>query len=216
MGYFLLGREYWDLPRIESCSGDDTAGTLAILETAQPGDLVLVKTTAIGYAFGRRITRNQYDHIAVVLTEGETLNIIFPKTVKLPLSAFRKPGNAPLILRPNWRTTEQRDEFIREMLGFMDAKYDLTKTFVGIFFTCLNTWLGLRAPKRKLRDSASKWICTEAIVVSLCKVYPEFEVIKSMKLDYNILGFATTNDFLRIAKRYPDLLTIDRGQAVTC
>jgi len=209
MGYLLLGREYRDLPRIESHIGNDTASTSAILEIAQPGDLLLVKTTGIGYAFGRRITRNRYDHIAVVLPENETLNIVYPKTVILPLSTLGKPRNTPLILRPNWTTPEQREEFIREMLGFLSVKYDLTKTFVGIFLTCLNTCLGLRVPKRKLRDSASRWICTEAILVSLFRTFPEFEVIKKMKLDYNILGFATTNDFLRISKKFPDLLKLN-------
>ena len=209
MGYVLLGREYRELPETESCS-KDPAGASAVLEMARPGDLLLVKTTGRGYALGRSITRNSYDHIAVVLPDNETLNIIFPRAVILPLSAFRKPQNAPLILRPQWESTEQRDTFIREMQGFVDARYDLTKTFTGIFLTCLCTWLGIRVAMRKRREPPSKWICTEAILASLFKASREFEAIKGMKLDYTILGFATTNDFLRISARFPNLLAIQK------
>jgi len=212
MGYLLLGKEYRDLPNIslydekEKCD----ARSLATLGRAQPGDLILVRTRRTGFAFGRRLTRNHYDHIAVVLHNNETMNIIMPKTVRLPLSTFSKPGNDPLILRPNWRTPEQREKFIAEIQGFMGGTYNLNRTLLGVLLTFLSTWVGIRIRMRKLGNSASKWICTEAIIVSLLKTFPDFKAINGIKLDYHVLGFATTNDFLRISKKFPDLLRIER------
>ena len=209
MGYLLWGSEYCDLPNIRSQSGKNSVTSLTVLKLAQPGDLILIKTPGTGFAFGRRITRNHYDHVAVVMHNNETLNIVMPKTIKLPLSVFNKPENAPLILRPNWTTQEQRDEFIKEMQGYLGKTYDVTKTLLGIFLTCLSTWAGIRIRMKKSKDSASKWICTEAILLSLFKTFPDFRVITKMKLGYNILGFATTNDFLRICKRFSNLLRIE-------
>ena len=184
---------------------------MTILERAQPGDLVLVRTRRVGFAFGRRLTRNRYDHIAVVLHNNETLNIVMPKTVKLPLSTFGKPGNTPLILRPNWNTTEQRDKFLMEMERFIGGTYDTKRALLGSLLTFLNTWVGIRIKINKLTDSASKWICTEAIIISLLKISPDFEVLDRIKLDYHTLGFATTNDFLRISREYPKLLEVIRA-----
>jgi hypothetical protein len=40
----------------------------------------------------------------------------------------------------------------------------------------------------------------------LIKSLPGFEEIKEIPLDFVTLGFATTNDLLRIARSRPDLL----------
>jgi len=40
----------------------------------------------------------------------------------------------------------------------------------------------------------------------------DFYVIKDIKLDYHSIGFATTNDFLRISKHFPGLLQVLNGR----
>jgi len=215
MGYWLPGKEYRAPPDI--CSGDykqrSDADVLATLGRAQPGDLILAKTRGAGFALGRVLTRNRYDHIAVVLHDSETLNIVMPKTIKLPLSTFGKPGNAPLIMRPNWKAQEQRDSFIAEMEGFVGGHYNLKRTLLGILVIVLSTWLGIRIRIKKLKPQTAKWICTEAIIVSLLKTFPVFKAIEGIKLDYNTLGFGTTNDFLRISCSLPHLMKIEKREA---
>lgn len=87
----------------------------------------------------------------------------------------------------------------------------MRRTLLGVSLTTLYTWTGIRMQMGKLGESAPRWICTEAIIVSLLKALPEFEAVNRMELDYHTLGFATTNDFLRIAKRFPDILAIEQG-----
>jgi hypothetical protein len=92
----------------------------------------------------------------------------------------------------------------------MGGIYNLNRTLLGVLLVFLSTWFGIRIRMKKLGNSASKWICTEAIIISLFKTFPDFEAINGIKLDYHVLGFATTNDFLRISKEFPDLFRVER------
>lgn len=209
MGSIIIGSEYFNFPDAGSYAGSndvEAARAAATLEAAQPGDLLLIKTPGIGFELGRRVTRNIYDHIAVVLDSGKTMNIVNPRAVTLPIMAFAKRERKPLILRPKWKTPEQRDSFVEEMKAFDRGPYNLKKTLIGVITSTLYAWLGLRIPMKKPQADAQRWICTEAILTSIMKVYPDFEKITRMNLDYNSIGFATTNDFFRICKHCPELL----------
>jgi len=181
---------------------------MALMAPAQPGDLVLVRTKGVSFAIARRLVRSNYDHIAVVMHDDETLNIVRPRTVMLRLSTIGKPQNAPLVLRPNWHSPKQREEFMAEMQRFVGTTYDARKALLGVFVTFLRTWLGLKLCLSRRDASTDKHICTEAILFSLIKTLPDFSAIEGTELDYYALGFATTNDFLRIAERFPNLLAV--------
>ncbi|MBE0480961.1 MAG: hypothetical protein IBX68_08270 [Dehalococcoidia bacterium] len=198
MGFFLNRRDYRDLVRGRP--------DLAAATNTQPGDLILVRTSGVLFAAGRKLTRNRYDHIAVVLEGGRTLNIILPKAVVLPVSAVTKPVNEPLVLRPAWQTPEQRARFLAGMDRYKDVRYHTRRSLIGIFLSCVNTWTGLKFRLKKPDESAPCWICTEAIIAGLLNALPAFEPVNTMRLDYNLLGFATTNDFLRIARDLPQVL----------
>lgn len=174
----------------------------------QPGDLILVKTPGIGFAIARRLVRSDYDHVAVVMHNDNTLNIVMPRAVMLPLSVVSKPQNAPLVLRLNWHTIEQREQFIAEMQRYAGVAYDTRKTLIGIILVFLRAWLRVKF-RLEMRDASTrKAICTEAILLSMMKALPDLEVIDGMELDYYLLGFGTTNDFMRIAKQFPNLLAV--------
>lgn len=180
----------------------------AYIAMAQPGDLILVKSRGPIYSVGRRLTGNRYDHIAVLLDKQETLNIVRPRAILLSVRTLFKPRNTPLILRPQWRNARQCEDFVLAMRAFSGIAYDVRKTLRGILYSLLHTWFAIRIPMPKSHISSSRWICTEAIIVTLCLTFPEFKAIDSLTLDYNRLGFATTNDFLRIAGQLPDVLQV--------
>ncbi len=206
MGFML--RDPVTLPEAQPPAGGTSGPTGAegVVRGAQPGDLLLVRTTRFGYRLGRGLTRNIFDHIAVVLPGGNTLNIVHPRAVVLPAHVFAKPGSSPLVLRPRWGGPGQRKAFLKGMHGFLGAPYAFWRTVAGIVVLGLDTWLAVRLPMRKPRPTAPRWICTEAILEGLVRACPDFRAIDRLDLDYNKLGFATTNDFLRIAARLPDLL----------
>lgn len=214
MGSVIIGREYFHFPDIrsyaDSCDAE-TSRVVALLKAARPGDLLLIKTPGTGFELGRRVTRNLYDHIAVVLDDGKTMNIINPRARILPITAFAKPEKKLLILRPKWNSLEQRDLFVKEMKAFDRSPYDLRKTLIGIATSILYVRLGIRIPMGKPTSRQQRWICTEAILTSIVKAYPDFERINRIRLDYHSIGFATTNDFLRICKYCPEILEAVTG-----
>lgn len=209
MGSIILGSEYFHFPHLgsydDSCDAE-ASRVVAALKAAQPGDLLLVRTPGIGFELGRRAARNPYDHIAVVLDNEKTLNIVTPKAIILPITVFARPEKKPLILRPKWKSPEQRDLFVEEMKGFDRCPYDLRKTLIGIVTSVLYARLGLRVPMKKPTGNEQRWICTEAILSSIMRAYPDFERINRLELDYNRIGFATTNDFFRICRHCPEIL----------
>jgi hypothetical protein len=178
----------------------------SIVERLEPGDLILVQTQGWSFSLGRKLTQNPYDHVAVVIDHGQTLNIVKPKAVIVPVEHITESDRASLVLRPAWGSQEQAPLFIECMNKFRDTSYDLQHAVMGICLVTLREWLGLSLRIRPLRNGGRKCICTEAIIVSLIESLPGFEEIKEIPLDYVALGYATTNDLLRIARSRPDLL----------
>jgi len=208
MGKYKLGKELFEFPLILSNLKKRKFKKNAIIKKVQPGDLLIVKTPGLLYSFGRRLTRNTHDHIAVVLNNYKTLNIVVPKTIIRPIFIFIRPKKEPILLRPQWKNLDQRNKFISEIKKFKASVYNIRKTILGIILTTFYSWLGIRIPMKKLRPSAKKWICTEAILNVLLKVLPCFKKIERVKLDYHSIGFATINDFLRISQQNPEILKI--------
>jgi hypothetical protein len=186
----------------QECEGEVST----IVEKLEPGDLILVQTQGWSFSLGRKLTQNPYDHVAVVIDDGQTLNIVKPKAVIVPVEHIAEPDRTPLVLRPAWDSPEQVPLFIENMNTFRDTSYDLQHAMMGICLVTLREWLRLSLRIRPLHNGARKCVCTEAILVSLIKSVPGFEEIKEIPLDYVTLGFATTNDLLRIARSRPDLL----------
>jgi|GEM_PF-1659332 len=210
MGDVIPGKQCFKFPGTQAfIRSDEPPESIAKrLRATQPGDLLLIRTPGILYEISRKLTRNLYDHVAVVLGGGRTVNIVNPKTVVLPVMVFARPGRRPLILRPVWPTPRQRDAFLTGMEQYIGGAYNLRKTAIGIVTIMLYGWLGLPISLKKPELSAANWICTEAILAELAGSMPEFGAIDRLKLDYNTIGFATTNDFLRICIDFPPLLRV--------
>jgi hypothetical protein len=208
MGRLLLGKEYFPSDELYSISKINYISNFERIKRLKPGDLLLVKTPGVIYRLGRKITKNIYDHIAVVLYNNETLNIVVPETVIRPTSLFSKSNRIPLILRPKWVNVEQKKKFIYEMEKFRNIQYNSKKTIIGVFINMIYSRLGIKIKIKKLDRTAKRWICTEAILLCLMEAFPEFSTINTLKLDYNEIGFATTNDFLRITEKFPELLEV--------
>jgi hypothetical protein len=178
----------------------------SIIERLEPGDLILVQTPGWSFSLGRKLTQNPYDHVAVVIDHGQTLNIVKPQAVIVPVEHITESDRASLVLRPAWGSQDQVSIFIECMNKFRRTYYDLQHAVMGVCLVTLREWSGLALSIRSLRNGSRKCISTEAIIVSLIKSLPGFEEIIEIPLDYVALGFATTNDLLRIARSRPDLL----------
>ena len=177
-----------------------------ILSTARPGDLLIIKSPGRLIDFGRSLVRSEYDHIAVVNKNLDTVNIVFPKTRIIPLEKIADLSRVPVLLRPVWKGTEETEFFLDHFNSYLDADYNVLKTIKGFLTLILYNWTGVTIKLDKLEESNPEWICTEAILISLIKSKEEYISIEELGLDYNKLGFATINDFLRIAESRPDLL----------
>lgn len=174
--------------------------------TLEPGDLILVRSHGLVYAVGRRATGNRYDHVAVVMRDGRTLNIDKPSARLLPLDRLLRPSLRPRVLRPAFAGAEERDRFVIEIEQRLGAPYDVRRTL----------WLLQRLLERRLHGRARplpplgldrpRWICTDAVLLALDRHVRGFAGLRAMPLDWISLGSGTTNDLLTIAARRPDLL----------
>lgn len=178
----------------------------SIVPTAQPGDLILVRSSSKGYGLGRAATGNTHDHIAVVVRDDMTTNIVSPATKKIPVERMLKPHLQPVVLRPAWRSDAQREAFVTWMES-LDAKpYDVRRTLFLIPRLLLKHWLRIAVPFRALPAERERWICTDAVFIGL-EAEPDFQAaIRETPLDWVTLRCATTNDFLRLAEARPDIL----------
>jgi hypothetical protein len=179
-----------------------------IMEAARPGDLLLVRTPGAVYEIGRRLTRNVYDHIAVVVNGGLTLNIVQPRGKLIPLTRLVTREREPRLLRPRWASEGQSISFVRRMERYQNVTYNSIRTYRGIGQLLTKRIIGAHWTTPRLELDAQCWICTEAILLELQETMPEFKRILELPLDYNQLGFATTNDFLLITEMVPELLEV--------
>ncbi|MGB9736134.1 MAG: hypothetical protein ACP5JP_07815 [bacterium] len=171
-----------------------------------PGDILLTQTHGFLYSLWRRLSCTIYDHTAVVLKNDETLNVVYPVAIRLPVSHFSGSGKSPVALRPVWRNENQLQGFLHFIEQLEGTHYN---SFRGLFnITNMMTYyrLGLKIPLKVPELTSKRWVCTDAILIYLYKTIPEFSKIEALDLDLFRFGFTSPNDFLRIAYYMPDLL----------
>lgn len=170
----------------------------------EPGDLILVRSRGAMSTVGRWLGKSPHDHIAVVVDDGRTVNIDKPATRLLPVARLVRPELAPVVLRPVWHDAAARAGFVRWMESLVGAKYDVRRT-LRLVPSLLLRRIGVISPLRRAAPDADRWICTDAVVLGLERFARGFP-FDDPALDWTSLGCATTNDFLRVADRRPDLL----------
>lgn len=170
----------------------------------EPGDLILVRSSGFVYRFGRKITGNTYDHVAVVGHDGQTLNIVKPVGKHVP--AEKLLAKESLVLRPAWRNDADRDAFVAWVESRMTSRYDTSRTFQLIAKLILRNVSGLHLPLREAHAAQERWICTDAILIGL-HAHTDFEDVRNLAIDWNKLNAGTTNDFVDIARQLPHVLT---------
>ncbi|HEU0033933.1 MAG TPA: hypothetical protein VFQ53_25065 [Kofleriaceae bacterium] len=152
------------------------------------------------------MTGNAYDHVAVVASDGRTINIDKPNTRMLPVERLLRESLHPRVLRPVFGDPDERARFVAEIERLVDAPYDVRRTL----------WLIERLLERKLlrraralpalgRDRRA-WICTDAVLLALERHVPAFAKLRELPLDWVAIGSATTNDLLAIERLRPDLM----------
>ena len=169
----------------------------------QPGDLVLVKSRGLVSAAGRRLAGNTYDHVAVVVRDGQTVNIDKPRSRLLPAARLLRPHLEPLVLRPAWPGDAARDAFVAWIEQLAGREYDVARTLRLLVTLVARRFLRARLPLRRPQPDQRRWICTDAVLLGLER---HLASLAGLGLDWNELGCGTTNDFLRIRAARPDLL----------
>ena len=170
----------------------------------EPGDLILVKSHGRLFAFGRWLGGNPYDHVAVVVGNGQTINIDKPRTRQLPLERLLRASHEPLVLRPAWPSAAARDRFVQWIERLAGREYDVQRTLRLIGALIAARVLHLHRPLRAPHADQPKWICTDAVLLGL-EQFAGAD-LTMLELDWNRLRCATTNDLLTIRMERPDLL----------
>ncbi len=186
-------------------TGSSTAAA-ALYHKLVPGDILLTQTYGFFYALWRRLSCTLYDHSAVVIENNQTLNVVYPVTIKMPADHFFRSGKTPMALRPVWRSERQLRDFLDSFKQLEGTRYNSFRGFFNISNAMMYHRLGLKIPLKVPEITDKRWVCTDAIILNLQKSIPEFSNIKKLDLDLFRFGFTTLNDFLRIAYYMPDLL----------
>lgn len=174
----------------------------------QPGDLILVKSRGLVFRLGRRATGNAYDHVGVVTSDGRSINIDKPSTRVLPVERLLRESLSPLVLRPRFHDPEARARFVADIEALVDTPYDVRRT-LGLVERLLERRIfRITRPLRDLGERRERWICTDAVLVSLERHLEGFAAVRDMPIDWVRLRSATTNDLLEISRRRPDLLAV--------
>lgn len=189
------------------------ASRWAEMTTARPGDLILVRSRGVVFRLGRRVAGNPYDHVAVVTSDGRTLNIDKPSARLLPLGRVLRAGLEPLVLRPRFASVGEQAAFVADLERLVSAPYDVERTL----------WLLERLVERRLTGRARRlpplgpdrprWICTDAVLLALERHVSGFSGLRDLPLDWVAIGSGTTNDLLAICRRRPDLMAVVAVQA---
>ena len=63
----------------------------------------------------RNLGASDYDHIAVVLDDFYSLHISYPRAKKVPTTLFTHLKREPMVIRPQFKTQSQREDFISNL-----------------------------------------------------------------------------------------------------
>lgn len=179
-----------------------------LYEKLEPGDIVLIKTPGAAYAAWRRLSCSPYDHVAVMLENKDTFNIVYPVAKKLPASFFFRSGKTPLVLRPVWQNQSQRRDFTDMMEKLEGMHYNALRGIIGVINMVTYNRLRVRIPVKTPGMTSKTWICTDATLLYLETCMHGFSKMRTLNLDLFRLGYTSTNDFIQIADHMPDLLRI--------
>ena len=172
----------------------------------RPGDLILVKSPGLVWELGRRLGGNAYDHVAIVGSEGRTVNIDKPSARLLRVERLLRPQLRPKVLRPRFASDEERAAFVAEMERLVTAPYDVRRTLGLVARLVTRRLVRVSWPLPRLGWDREKWICTDAVLLGLERHARGFDAIRELPLDWVRLAAGTTNDLLEISRRRPDLL----------
>ncbi len=172
----------------------------------EPGDLILVKSKKVVFAFFRWLAGSPYDHVAVVIEEDKTINIDKPMTGCLMVQRLLQSELEPLVLRPRFNDEQQRASFVRWIASLSSCRYDTRRTLqllCRLLFRRIFRWAPAMEPPSPKQGER---ICTDAVLLGLETYMTGFREIQSLPLDWVRLHCGTTNDFLKIANLRRDLL----------
>lgn len=172
----------------------------------QPGDLILVKSRGWVFAAARKVMASAYDHVAVVVGEGRTLNIDKPRSRFLPVERLLRDSLEPLVLRPAWPSIEARDAFVRWISQLAGLDYDVRRTLRLLASLFVKRAMRRAWPLHPPAVGQSKWICTDAVLLGLERYADAGPELRALPIDWNRLRCGTTNDFLVIAEAAPQVL----------
>jgi hypothetical protein len=172
----------------------------------RPGDLILVKSPGAPYRLARRLSGNPYDHVAVVASDGRTINIDKPSARLLPVERLLRPALEPRVLRPRFASDQERAGFVASIEALVGAPYDVRRT-LSLIERMVERAVLRRARRLPEPDRGQRgWICTDAVLLGLERHMTGFTAIRALPLDWVALGSGTTNDLLAIHRARPDLL----------
>ncbi len=184
----------------------DREHAAALYRKLVPGDILLTQTYGFFYALWRRLSCTPYDHTAVVMENNETMNIVYPVAIKLPAGHFFEREKSPAVIRPVWGSEQQLRDFLGAFRQLEGSRYNSFRGFFNVSNMMLYYQLGLKIPLKVPEMTSKRWVCTDAILMYLLDVIPEFSAVRDLDLDLFRFGFTSPVDFLRIARFMPGLL----------
>lgn len=173
---------------------------------AQPGDLILVQSPGRFFAACRRAVGSPYDHVAVVVSDGRTLNIDKPSSRYLSAARLLREELKPLVLRPRWQSRASQAAFVEWIEGLEGYRYDTPRTLRLIGSLAVERLLGVAWPLPPAAREQTAWICTDAVWLGLLACEPTFRELPTASFAFHTLGAGTTNDFLRLAREHPHVM----------
>ncbi|CDW74132.1 leucine rich repeat family protein [Stylonychia lemnae] len=165
-----------------------------------PGDLILIRTPSSIYEAFRRLGESYYDHIAVVLDDQLSLHISYPRTKVVPTILFTHKKKQPLIIRPNYKSDQQREQFLQTIQKMsMGKQYDYYRIIQVLISQ------SLFETKKYEDNSTNKIICSHQIYLALSQTMKTINDQVSRSNDYEVhkLGTFTLSDFIKLAQKNP-------------
>jgi uncharacterized membrane protein YgcG len=176
----------------------------------QPGDIILVTTPGPFYSFWRSIAASGHDHAVVVVSETHCMHVGPPRARKLLLKRLLFPKRKPTIFRPKL-TEEELKRFMMDIEWLENSRYNIERAVTLLLKLAFKNKLHVNygATLRPAGDNTSSWICTDAVMVALCRSSAQIRAAAGAvqpPLDMLAHGSCTLTDVSRLAFSNPELL----------